>query len=110
MVTGLLAQCEALGVTLAPGDNGALRITPPGVLSDDLKAALKAHKSDVLKLLTAPEADCMSAAPCPICESHERWVWLDGRHLCRVCLILDLAPLTLLRQGWPEDPQEVERG
>jgi hypothetical protein len=27
--------------------------------------------------------------------SRERWHWLDGRWLCRVCLVLDLAPWTL---------------
>jgi hypothetical protein len=49
------------------------------------------------QLLTAAPADCLSVDPCPICGSQERWHWLDGRALCRVCLILDLAPLTLRR-------------
>lgn len=103
MVLDLLRQCASLGVSLAPGDNGALRVSPPGMLPDDLKAALRIHKPAVLKLLTAPPADFLSETPCPICGSRERWRWIDGRALCRVCLILDLAPLTLVRQGWPED-------
>lgn len=63
-----------------------------------LKATMKPRN---LKLLTAPEPDFLSATSCVICGSRERWTWLDGRPLCRVCLILDLAPLTLVRQGWP---------
>jgi hypothetical protein len=80
------------------------------VLPDKLKGALKAHKPALLKLLTAPEPDYLSDTPCPICGSRERWIWLDGRALCRVCLILDLAPLTLVRQGWPEDREEATQG
>jgi hypothetical protein len=99
-VMELLTQCATLGVTLAPGENGALRVSPPGVLPSHLKEILKAHKADILKLLSASPADAMSDEPCPICGSHERWHWIDGRHLCRVCFILDLAPLTLVRDGW----------
>ena len=102
MVTEILAQCATLGVTLAPGEAGTLRVSPPGVLSDELKAALKRHKSEVLKLLTAPEPDVLAETPCQVCGLRERWCWIDARLLCRVCLILDLAPLTLVRQGWPE--------
>jgi hypothetical protein len=25
--------------------------------------------------------------PCVVCGSKEKWVWLDGRRLCRPCLI-----------------------
>jgi hypothetical protein len=25
--------------------------------------------------------------PCPACGSKEKWIWLDGRQLCRPCLI-----------------------
>ena len=77
--------------------------TPRGTLTPDLKHALQQHKRDLLKLLTAPDADFLSETPCPHCGSHERWTWLDGRALCRVCLILDLAPLTLVRQGWADE-------
>jgi hypothetical protein len=49
------------------------------------------------QLSAAPPADVMSEEPCALCGSHERWRWLDGRLLCRVCLVLDLASLTLKR-------------
>jgi hypothetical protein len=49
------------------------------------------------QLLTAPPADVMSDQPCSTCGSRERWEWLDGRLLCRICLIFDLTPLTLRR-------------
>jgi TubC N-terminal docking domain len=95
LVTELLAQCQVLGVTLAPGDQGALRVSPPGVLPSPLKEVLKAHKAEILQLLTAPPADVMSEHPCTMCGSYERWHWLDGRTLCRLCLVLDFAPMTL---------------
>ena len=30
--------------------------------------------------------------PCPDCSSKEKWVWLDGRRLCRPCLIRGHGP------------------
>jgi hypothetical protein len=95
-VTEVLAQCQGLGVTLVLGEHGSLRVSPPGVLPSQIKEALKAHKADVLKLLTAPPSDAMSDDPCAICGSHERWRWLDGRLLCRPCLVLDLRPMSLV--------------
>jgi len=104
----LLATLTQAGVSLCP-DGDTLRYQAPvGVLSDELKAALKAHQPELLKLLTAPEADHLSETPCSLCGSRERWRWIDGRPLCRVCLVLDLAPLTLVRQGWPKE--EPHRG
>jgi hypothetical protein len=50
------------------------------------------------QLRAASPADFMSEEPCQTCGSRERWVWLDGRALCRVCLILDLMPLILRRE------------
>ena len=51
---------------------------------------------DRVRLSSAPPADLMSHDPCAICGSHERWIWLDGRLLCRVCVVLDLMPMSLL--------------
>jgi hypothetical protein len=93
--TAILAQYQELGVTLAPGEYGALQVSPPGVLLSHLKEVLKAHKVDLLKLLTALSADFLSEEPCTMCGPHERWHWLAGRLLCRVCLSLDSPPLTL---------------
>jgi hypothetical protein len=47
------------------------------------------------QLSAAPAADVMSEEACPICGSRERWCWLDGRELCRPCLVLDRKPMTL---------------
>jgi hypothetical protein len=95
-VTEILEQCHGLGVTLVPGEHGALRVSPPGVLPGQIKEDLKALKADILKLLAAPPADAMSDDPCATCGSRERWRWLDGRLLCRVCVVLDLMPMSLL--------------
>jgi hypothetical protein len=94
-VTTVLAQCQALGVTLAPGEHGALRVSPPGMLPEELRSQLQTHKASVLQLLTAPPADFLSEDSGLICGSHERWHWLDGRARCRVCLVLDFTPMTL---------------
>jgi hypothetical protein len=47
-VQDLLARCEALGVTLALGTNGTLRVSPSGVLPDELRTALTVHKPEIL--------------------------------------------------------------
>jgi hypothetical protein len=66
-VPDILAQRQDLGVTLAPGGQGVLRVSPPGVLPSHLTEVLKAYKADILKLITAPPADCLSEEPCAIC-------------------------------------------
>jgi hypothetical protein len=93
----LLTQAHQTGLTVhAEGD----RLVVRGPRSaEPLALKLLDHKLDLMRLLTAPEADCLSEEPCPICGSHERWRWLDRRLICRVCLILDLIPLTLMRSG-----------
>lgn len=78
-----------------------------GSLTPELHALVKAHKAELLAVLTAPEPNFLSDTPCSICGSRERWEWLDGRAPCRVCLVLDVAPLTLVRQGWPLDQKEA---
>jgi hypothetical protein len=30
--------------------------------------------------------------PCPDCGSKEKWIWLDGRRLCRPCVIQGGSP------------------
>jgi hypothetical protein len=95
----LIAECRARGIILeVEGDKLRCRARM-GVATQGLKDAIAAHKPKLLQLLTAPEADVLSEAPCPICSSHECWHWLDGRLLCRVCVMLDLAPLTLVPEG-----------
>jgi hypothetical protein len=50
-IQSALARCHALGVILTPGEGETLLVSPPGVLPDDLKALLKRHKTEVLRLL-----------------------------------------------------------
>ena len=95
-VREISTQCSRLGVTLAAGDEGKLRVSPPGVLSAELRAQLHAHKETLRRLLTAPPADVLGVEPCDVCGRRERWYWLDGRLLCRTCLVLDLVPMTLV--------------
>ncbi|HXH09535.1 MAG TPA: YozE family protein [Alphaproteobacteria bacterium] len=59
-----------------------------------LMRAIWRHPMAVVRWCTMPPAD-HEAEPCPVCGSTERWEWLDGRAICRICTILDLQPLTL---------------
>jgi len=94
-VSEILTQCTVLGLTLAAGDDGNIRVSPPGVLPAELRAQLQASKETLRRLLKAPPADVLHDEPCDVCGSRERWMWLDGCELCRVCLILDLVPMSL---------------
>ena len=67
--------------------------------SRDVMAADQIDEMTQAQLHGAPPADVLSAEPCPVCGSRERWQWLDERVLCRVCLILDLAPWTIQQSG-----------
>jgi hypothetical protein len=67
--------------------------------AEALAQQLLAHKADLLRLLSAPPAEVMAHEPCDVCGSRERWRWLDGREVCRVCLVLDLRPMSLTSPG-----------
>src|SRR5262249_47390101 len=47
----LLTKCREFGVTLAPGADGKLRVTPRGRLPEALREALRQRKAEVLALL-----------------------------------------------------------
>jgi hypothetical protein len=80
-VKDLLATCEALSVTLAPGDHGALRVRPPGILPEDLKHLLKAHKVAILNLLAGPPLyDCYT------CQRRHYWQHAETyKWICATC-------------------------
>jgi len=102
--TDLLTEVSRLGIRLEAQGKDVRYKAPKGALTPELRERLRSHKASLRQLLTAPPADVVSEDPCPVCGSRERWQWIDGRSLCRVCLVLDLAPLTLLRQGWDRPP------
>jgi hypothetical protein len=43
--------------------------------------------------------DEVGGAPCPVCGAGEWWLWLDGRRLCRPCLIAARTPKTVSEEG-----------
>jgi TubC N-terminal docking domain len=47
----LLARCRQLGVKVALFPDGSIKVSPPGVLPAELRAALKAHKDELVPLL-----------------------------------------------------------
>jgi hypothetical protein len=91
----LLHEVSCLGIQLALDSGGIRYIAPIGTMTPTLREELQRQKSALRQLLMAPPADAISEEPCRICGSHERWIWLDGRLLCRVCVILDLEPMTV---------------
>jgi hypothetical protein len=109
-VVVLLEEARARGLEVrADGDRLVMR----GPRSAEaLVRQLLAHKVALVRLLSAPPADVIANEPCDVCGSRERWLWLDGRKLCRVCLILDLMPMTLALKDTIRDQevrcQEVE--
>jgi hypothetical protein len=50
--TTLIARCRELGIILTSGPEGKLRVSPRGLLPDDLRTGLKQQKAEVLALLT----------------------------------------------------------
>jgi hypothetical protein len=56
--------------------------------------------------VTEPPPPDELGEPCPTCEGTEKWRWLDGRFLCRACLIQRNPPptgataATLLPRRW----------
>ena len=87
------------GVVTIDGD--ALRVRRcTGLLTPALKQLIAAEKVAILALLKAeraareaPPPTRTDAAPCEACGSPTRWTWIDGREICRECLIQDRTPL-----------------
>ena len=105
----LLQEVSRLGIQLELDGDGIRYKAPMGTMTPVLREGLQRYKPKLRHILMAPPADVMSEEPCPVCSSQERWLWLDGRLLCRVCVILDLAPLTLVRAGWDCPPTRQEK-
>jgi hypothetical protein len=96
----LMEKASADGITFTPDGGDIIVKAPTWEQLHVWEPILKPHKPALWQLLTAPEADLLADDSCPICGSRERWRWWDDRLLCRICLICDLAPLTLVRSGW----------
>ena len=63
-VQTLLARCQELGATLAPGPDGKLKVRAPAPLPEELREELRQRKAEVLTLLTQQQA---SPWPCRHC-------------------------------------------
>jgi TubC N-terminal docking domain len=96
--TDLLRELTRLGVVLTACGDRVHVDAPMSMLTAELRRAMVEHKAELLQLLStplaptpcqrdAPPADCLSDTPCAVCRSHDRWRWLDGRLICRACLI-----------------------
>ncbi len=96
--TDLLGELTRRGVVLTPCGDRPHVDAPMSTLTAELRRAMVQHKAELLQLLStplapapfqrdAPPVDCLSDTPCTACRSHDRWRWLDGRLICRACLI-----------------------
>ena len=54
-IPDLLEACFRVGVTLAAGDGGTLKVSPAGKMTEEIKASLKEHKTGVLSVLALRE-------------------------------------------------------
>jgi TubC N-terminal docking domain len=103
-VKDLLAQCELLGVTLAPGTNGTLRVSPPGVLPDELRTALIVHKPELLVHLASHRHDGSCGDTNANAVDSVQWpavavrVWSDMLQEA-IWIVADHLP----RAKWPTD-------
>jgi hypothetical protein len=72
-IATLLARCRELGAELAPTPDGKLKVRAPAPLPEDLRAALKQRRTEVLALMAAAvesrptETQPASPFPCPQC-------------------------------------------
>ncbi len=55
------------------------------------------RRQDFSHAASPPPADLIGDDPCPTCGSQEKWRWLDGRLVCRPCLIAGDAPVTAVK-------------
>jgi hypothetical protein len=92
-VATLLEQAQAASLVVRT-DGDRLVVRGPQS-ADTLARQLLVCKVEIMRLLSALPADVLGDEFCDVCGSRERWLWLDGRELCRVCLVLNLAPMTL---------------
>jgi hypothetical protein len=72
----LLARCQALGITLIPGEGDKLKVRSPSPLSGDLQNELKRRKREILTVLRH-EGQTGSRAflshPLDCAGDHEGW-------------------------------------
>jgi Zinc-finger of RNA-polymerase I-specific TFIIB, Rrn7 len=107
----LLHEARAAGLEVH-ADADRLVIRGPSS-AEAIALKLLAHKADLLQLLAAPPkdateaenapaaADTTHANPCAQCGSQERWRWLDGRQICRSCLMHGNEPIVAVKV-WSE--------
>src|SRR5262245_3232511 len=100
----LITRCHALGLTLAVGSEGNLRVSPPGRLPEHLREELKRHKAEVLAVLRqqATERPHPSITPrgdliIPLtCDPRYRW-WAGGMSVAEILMELN-APAEVWRR------------
>ena len=95
----LLSQCQALGVIVAPGEGGMLRVSPPGVLPEELRQQLRTEKAKLLDYLQHP-------SPCRGCYTcQQRRFWRHGVTYRWICATCHPAPHVELIEEWHEAPE-----
>ena len=65
-VDTLISRCRDLGVTLTPGSQGTLRVSPPGRLPEELREELRQRKAEVLMLFSQLAPSRPRSEPAPV--------------------------------------------
>jgi hypothetical protein len=86
-VDTLLREVERLGIVLTVKGDRLHVQAPKGILTADLHRALAAQKPDLMRRLSAPPPDETGGTPCSTCGAAGWWRWLDGRRICRPCVM-----------------------
>ena len=86
--TELLTTLSQLGVEVAAEGDMLHYRAPQGVLTPDLKDAMKAHKPDLLKLLTLP---------CPCCSATDWRETREGSRWCVPCVLAGREPVVAVK-------------
>jgi TubC N-terminal docking domain len=70
----LLTTLHALSVTLSPRVDRLHVDAPEGVLTAELRLAIRTHKGELLSLLAAPPPEPLAHdTPCRVCDRTDRW-------------------------------------
>ena len=86
-IEALITRCRRMGIKLAPGPGGKLRVSPADRLPEDLREELKCHKTEVLALLGRPYLNAHGELIIPFESDPKYHYWKSGGQRLAVTLL-----------------------